>query len=219
MGREAREPSGFHGLPSRFVLDRKSPDTFMADDKEFQVRVQQIGELVGELENISEPDARVGAKALVQLLLDLHAVGIGRVLEIVANNGETGQRIIDDLGRDPLVSSLLVLYGIHPLDLDTRIAQAVEKVRPQVRKGGGELELLSNQEGMVQLRIQITGHACGSTGKTLRKIVEDALYEAAPDMNSLQIEGLEEAAGSSGFVPLGKLGGVIAATSAQERAS
>jgi Fe-S cluster biogenesis protein NfuA len=191
----------------------------MADDKEFQLKVQRIGELVGELENISEPEVRVGAKALVQLLLDLHAVGFERVLEVVAKNGDTGQRIIDDLGRDPLVSSLLVLYGIHPLDLDSRIEQAVEKVGPQVRRGGGELELLSNQEGVVKLRIQITGHACGSTGKTLKKIVEDALYEAAPDMNSLQIDGLDEPTGWSGFVPLGKLGGVIAATSAQERAS
>ena len=46
-------------------------------------------------------------------------------------------------------------------------------------------------------------------------MVEDALYEAAPDMNSLLIEGLEEQAGSSGFVPLGKLGGVMRARSAQ----
>jgi Fe-S cluster biogenesis protein NfuA len=191
----------------------------MADDKEFQAKVQRIGELVGELENISEPEARVGAKALLQLLLDLHAVGLERVLEVVAKNGETGQRIIDDLGRDPLVSSLLVLYGIHPLDMDSRIAQAVEKAGSQVRKVGGELELLSNQEGVVKLRIQITGHACGSTGKTLKKIVEDALYEAAPDMNSLQIEGLEEPTGSSGFVPLGELGGVIGAAPAQDRAS
>jgi hypothetical protein len=31
------------------------------------------------------------------------------------------------------------------------------------------------------------------------------VYEAAPDVNGLLIEGLEEASGSSGFVPLGKL--------------
>ena len=47
-------------------------------------------------------------------------------------------------------------------------------------------------------------------------MVEDALYEAAPDLNQLLIEGLEEQAGSSGFVPLGKLGGVIAAASAHD---
>jgi Fe-S cluster biogenesis protein NfuA len=185
----------------------------MPDDKDFQVKVQRIGELVGALENIEDAETRASAKALVQLLLDLHAVGLERVMEIVAKNGDSAQRTIDDLGGDPLVSSLLVLYGLHPLDLESRVAQAVERVRPRVRKGGGELELLSNESGVVRLQLQVTGHSCGSTGKTLKAMVEDALYEAAPDLGHLLIEGLEEQAGSSGFVPLGKLGGVIAGDS------
>ena len=123
----------------------------MADDKDFQLKVQRIGELVGELEKIADPEARASAKALVQLLLDLHAAGLEQVMEIVAKNGEAGQRMIDELGRDPLVSSLLVLYGLHPLDLESRVAQAVEKVQPRVRKGGGELELLGNEDGVVRL--------------------------------------------------------------------
>src|SRR5579863_4863269 len=183
----------------------------MADNKDFHIKVQRIGELVGELENIADPEARASAKALVQLLLDLHGAGLERVLEIVVKNDESGQRTIDDFGRDPLVSSLLVLYGLHPLDVESRVAQAVEQLRPQVRRGGGELDLLGIEAGVVRLQVQVTGHVCASTGKTLKKLVEDALYEAAPDMNRLIIEGLEEPAGSSGFVPLGQLGGVIAA--------
>lgn len=188
----------------------------MPNDKDFQVKVQRIGELVAGLENIVDAESRAGAKALVQLLLDLHGTGLERVMEVVAKNDESGQRTIDDLGRDPLVSSLLVLYGLHPLDLESRVAQAVEKVRPQVRKGGGDLDLLGNEGGVVRLQLKVTGHACASTGKTLKTMVEDALYEAAPDLNRLLIEGLEEQAGSSGFVPLGKLGGVIAAASAHD---
>lgn len=188
----------------------------MPDDKDFQVKVQRIGELVAELENIADAESRASAKALVQLLLDLHAVGLERTLEIVARNDESGQPTIDDLGRDPLVSSLLVLYGLHPLDFEGRVAQAVEKVQPRVRKGGGELELLGIEGTAVRLRIQVTGHACGSTGKTLKAMVEDALYESAPDMSSLLVEGLDEPAGSSGFVPLDKLGGVVATASVNE---
>jgi Fe-S cluster biogenesis protein NfuA len=191
----------------------------MADDKEFQQKVERIGQLVGQLEIIADAEARAGAKTLVQLLLDLHAVGLERTLEIIAANAQTGQQIIDDLGRDPFVSSLLVLYGIHPLDLDSRIAQAVARVEPQVRKGGGELDLLSNDGGVVRLRVRLTGHGCGSTGKTLKKIIEDALYEAAPDLVVLQVEGLEEAAGSSGFVPLGELGGMTAVAPVENRVS
>jgi Fe-S cluster biogenesis protein NfuA len=183
----------------------------MPDDRDFQTKVQRIGELVGQLENITDAETRTGAKTLVQLLLDLHATGLERVMEIVAKSGEPGLNTIDDLGRDPLVSSLLVLYGLHPLDFESRVAQAVEKVRPHVRKGGGELQLLDTASGVVRLQLHVTGHGCASTGKTLKTMVEDALYEAAPDMGRLLIEGLEEQPGSSGFVPLGKLGGLIAA--------
>jgi Fe-S cluster biogenesis protein NfuA len=188
----------------------------MPDDKDFQVKVQRIGELVGDLENIADPETRASAKALVQLLLDLHGAGLERMMEVVAKSGDTGQQAIDDLGRDPLVSSLLVLYGLHPLDLESRVAQAIERVRPQVRKGGGELDLLGIENGAVRLHLQVTGHSCSSTGKTLKKLVEDLLYEAAPDMSRLSVEGIEEATGSSGFVPLGKLGGVTAAASVHE---
>ena len=183
----------------------------MQDDKTFQAKVQRIGELVGALENISDDESRASAKTLVQLLLDLHSVGLERVMEIVADSGDAGQSIIDHLGRDPLVSSLLVLYGLHPLDVESRIIQAVEKIQPRVRKGGGELELVGFDGGVVRVRVQITGHACGSTAKTLKSMVEEALYEAAPDMNTFVIEGLDEESGSGGFVPVGKLGGVIAA--------
>jgi Fe-S cluster biogenesis protein NfuA len=181
------------------------------DEKNFQTKVQRIGDLVRSLENISDPESRAGAKALVQLLLDMHSVGLERVLEIVADGGESGHRTIDDLGRDPLVSSLLILYGLHPLDLEARVVQAVEKVAPKVRKGGGQLELIAVKVDVVNLHLSVTGHACGSTGKTLKALVEAAMYEAAPDMTALVIEGLEDEAGASGFVPLGKLGGAIPA--------
>lgn len=182
----------------------------MADDKGFQAKIQRLGELVRDLDNIADPESRASAKTLIQLLLDLHSVGLERVMEIVAASGDAGQHAIDDLGRDPLVSSLLALYGLHPLDMETRVVQAIEKIQPRVRKGGGELELLGFESDLVRLHIQVTGHACGSTGKTLKSMVEEALYEAAPDMDALLIEGLEEDSGASGFVPLGKLGGVIA---------
>ena len=71
----------------------------MAEDKDFQMKIQRIGQLVGELENIADPEARAGAKALVQLVLDLHAAGFERVMEIVAKSGEPGLHTIDDLGR------------------------------------------------------------------------------------------------------------------------
>jgi len=177
---------------------------WMQDEKDFQRRIQQIGDLVQELDTIADPEVRTRAKTLVQLILDLHAAGLERALEVIAGNNEFGQRVIDDLGRDSLVSSLLVLYGLHPLDVDVRVARTIEKLIPQVRKGGAELEVESAQNGFVRLRVKVTAHGCGSPTKTLKTLIEDAIYEAAPDISGLQIEGLD-APTSSGFVPLGQL--------------
>jgi Fe-S cluster biogenesis protein NfuA len=191
----------------------------MPDDKDFRNKIKRIGELVGELENIADPELRVSTKSLVQLLLDLHSVGLERAMEIVASAGESGQRTIDELGRDPLVSSLLVLYGLHPLGLESRVAQAVERLQPRVRRAGGKLELLSIHNGGVRLHMRTTDHICGSTAKTIKAMVEDTLYEAAPDLSHLLIEGLDNETGSVGFVSLGKLGGIVAATPAMAEPS
>ena len=79
----------------------------MLDEKDFQKRVQKIGGLVHDLETIADPASRAAAKELVQLLMELHGTGLERILEIVFQSGDAGSRIMDDLGQDQLVSSLL----------------------------------------------------------------------------------------------------------------
>ena len=178
----------------------------MENEKEFEQKVRRIGGLVHELESITDPAARASARELMQLLLDLHAQGIDRMLDIVAQDQEHGQPIIDNFGEDPLVSSLLILYGLHPLDLEGRVSRAVENIRSKVFKSGGEIRSFSVNDGVVRVHVQVSGHGCGSTTGTLRTLIEDAMYEAAPDMSSLALEGLEEKTSSSGFVPLERLG-------------
>ena len=56
----------------------------------------------------------------------------------------------------------------------------------------------------LQLRLHTSGHACGSTTKNLKAIVEEAIYEMAPDLTSLAILEPEDEP-SSGFVPLQSL--------------
>ena len=176
----------------------------MAANTDFRERVQKIGGLVQEIETIADPVVRANTKELVQALMDLHGVALDRALEIVAGAGELGMNLIDQLGRDPMVSSVLVLYGLHPENLDGRVLQAIERVKPQLRKQGCEVELLDLQDGVVRLRVQTPEHACGSTAKTVQATLEGAIYEAAPDVAAVTIEGLE-AKPADGFVALDKL--------------
>ena len=176
----------------------------MADDRDFREDMQRIGGLVQEIESIADPAVRAATKDLVQSLMDLHGAALEKALDIVAEAGEGGMSIIDRLGHDSLVSSVLILYGLHPEDLETRVAKAVDRLKPQLRKQGCEVELLGANGGAIRLRVETGSHTCGSTVKTVQATLEGAIYDAAPDLTSLVIEGFEEKA-SSGFVSLDKL--------------
>jgi Fe-S cluster biogenesis protein NfuA len=176
----------------------------VADGRDFREDMQRIGGLVQEMESIADPAVRAATKGLVQSLMDLHGAALEKALDIVAEAGEPGMSIIDRLSRDSLVSSVLILYGLHPEDLESRVMKAVDKMRSQLRKQGCEVELLGVNDGAIRLRVETGSHTCGSTAKTVQATLEGAIYDAAPDLASLVIEGLEEKP-ATGFVALDKL--------------
>lgn len=166
---------------------------------DFQQRLASIEELVHQIEAAADPAVRTTARELVQTVMDLHGAALERMLELTRGMGDAGESLIQKLGRDELVSSLLILYGLHPQDLETRLVQALDKVNSRLRARSGEVELLSLQDGAVRLRLQANGHGCGSTAQALKEEVEAAIYQAAPDITALVIEGAEE---KQGFVPV-----------------
>ncbi len=177
--------------------------------KEFQERLGRVEELIAALEAAPEPAVRDQVRELIQTLLDLHGTGLERVLSVVYDSGIEGAAVIDELGRDQLVSGLLLLHGLHPLDLETRVRAAIEEVQPRLGLHGGSVELLGvTAEGRVQLKLQGNCHECPSSRLTLRFSIEEALYAAAPDLTGLDVEGLPEetapAAGGPEVVPAPK---------------
>ncbi len=176
----------------------------MPDEKDFQQRVQRIGALVQEIESIADPALRASTTQLVQLIMEFHGTALDRALEIVVYTGAPGMGLIEKLGRDPMVGGLLVLHGLHPDGMETRVNRAVERLAAKLQRDGAVLQLLGIEDGAVHIRVTPGEHACGSTSKALQAEVEDAIYEAAPDIASLSVEGLEGKP-ASGFVSLNQL--------------
>ena len=161
----------------------------MADapnDREFRKRMGRIETLIQEIERFPDAGARAHTREIVQTLLDLHGAGLERILEHLAAAGDTGLAMIDSLARDELVGSLLLLYGLHPLDVETRVRQALDRVRPYVRSQGGHVELVGTVGGVVRLRL----HARSSSAAALRSAVEEAIYAKAPDVAGVEVEAL-----------------------------
>ncbi|HEX3316311.1 MAG TPA: hypothetical protein VHR72_15540, partial [Gemmataceae bacterium] len=102
------------------------------DSNEFQAELQRLDTMLHEAEQAADPAARGRLQEIVQAVLHLHGVGLERLLEIVADSGEQGQKIVDACGADDVVSGLLLLHGLHPADVEERVLQALEAVRPML---------------------------------------------------------------------------------------
>lgn len=188
----------------------------MADPTVFQEQIRRLSELVTEFEQMPDGPQKTAGKELVQLLMEVHAEGLERIMEIAFESSEAGGALIDRLGKDDVSGGLLLLYSLHPDALETRVQTAVERMRPRLRKLACTVDLLGVDEGNVRVRITKSGHSCGSSSGEVRALVENGIYELAPDVTSLEILGLEEPS-SSGFVALESLAGPALVTSGSDR--
>jgi Fe-S cluster biogenesis protein NfuA len=177
------------------------------EEREFQQRIQKIEALVRKIESLADAEARTSAMELFKLVMDLHGAGVERMMDIVFEAGEPGRAMIDKLGQDELVGSLLLLYGLHPLDLETRVMQALDKLRPDLSSHAARVELLGVHDGAVRLRLEQSAGGCGSSAQNLRAALEEAIYDAAPDITALEVEGGAAQPSASGLVQLAGLSG------------
>ena len=166
--------------------------------------IEKVEELIQAIENLPDPAARASALGLVQALMDFHGEALDRLMEIVASQGEAGYSIFDKFTGDELVSNLLLLYGLHPLPLEMRVLQALEKVKPHLDSHGGSVELLEINEGVVRLRLHGSCKGCPSSADTLKLAIEASIFAAAPDVVAIKAEGAIEKSSSSDFVQIAK---------------
>lgn len=165
----------------------------------------RIETLVQEVAEFSDPHARATAEELVQALLNMYGEGLARLLELTADTEASGLALIDTFASDELLSSLFLLHGLHPIDIETRVLEALDGVRPYLKSHGGNVELVKVEAGIAHLRLEGSCHGCPSSTMTLKLAIEEAIYKAAPDLDGLQVEGVTEPPARPGtpitFVP------------------
>ena len=121
---------------------------------------------------------------VVRLVTELYGTGLERILAVV------GPEVAAVLAGDELVASLLLVHGLHPDDLGSRVEGALESVRPFLRHHEGDVELLDVDEatGAVHLRLLGSCDGCPSSAVTLQLAVERAIREAAPEIGIIDVE-------------------------------
>ena len=137
--------------------------------------IQQIERLIREIEASADPATKAGVRKLVEAILEFHGAALSRMLEL------SGDGLARTFARDDLAASLLLLYGLHPEEFETRVQRAVDRLQG--------VDLLS-----------ISGFVVRVKGDAPRPVIEQALYAAAPEIAEEEIEGARAAVPS--FVPL-----------------
>lgn len=158
--------------------------TPLLDSDALIARVQQ---LTARLESIGDPVAREVGEELVSAVVQMYGAGLERIVAALQ-----GSPLLDELSRDGVVASLLLIHDLYPVPLEERVAQALERVRPYMESHGGDVELLGVAHGVARLRLQGSCRSCAASSATLELAVRQALEEAAPDLQGMEVEGVVE---------------------------
>jgi Fe-S cluster biogenesis protein NfuA len=151
--------------------------------------VERVQELLGSLDEIADPQAQARVGELVGAVLELYGAGLDRILGILTDAGDAGLPIRDELLDDGIVSSLLLIHGLYPVPLEERVVEALDSVRPFLASHGGNVELLSMEDGIARLQLQGSCNGCPSSAATLEHALREAIDAAAPDLLGLEVEG------------------------------
>jgi Fe-S cluster biogenesis protein NfuA/nitrite reductase/ring-hydroxylating ferredoxin subunit len=176
-------------------------------------RVRQAGEQIEELLatlRTASGSAAAAAEELVRLLLGLYGDGLSHIMDALAAEGAPGEAIRDRLLDDPLVESLLLLHDLHPLDTDTRIQRALDRVRPYLGSHAGGVEYLgTGPDGVARLRLEGSCHGCPSSTVTVQLAIEGAVQDAAPEVTEVVVEGMTDPPGPE-LLQIGRRPGMAA---------
>lgn len=152
--------------------------------------VEQLNLLVEQIE--SYPDAKIREKTLdlVQIILALHREALRRVLTSFDSLPKKEQ-MLSQIAADDVVRAILLIHGLLPNDLQTRVAVAIDELRPFLISQGGDVELLGIENGHARMRLIRNGQGAPPIS-TLKLEIEKALIEAAPELLGIEIEGVAE---------------------------
>lgn len=155
-----------------------------------QELVERVQELLGSLDEIADPVAQNRVQELIGAVLELYGAGLERILGVLADAGEPAVPIRDALLDDGVVASLLLIHGLFPVPLEERVMQGLENIRPFLAGHGGNVELVSVENGVARLKLQGSCDGCPASASTLENALRDAIDEVAPDLLGLEVEGV-----------------------------
>jgi len=155
---------------------------------------QRIEQLLAQLDALPDPQARSCAQQLVQGVLDLHGIGLARLVDLLIDLAPAGPALLETLAEDEAVAALLLLHGLHPDPLPRRIERALDRLHAEMGVHGFTLELLAIDADADTVRLRLRGmpsHGMLAAAE-VQHAVEDAVFALAPEVATVAIDGLAQ---------------------------
>lgn len=165
-------------------------DEVSVEEQDAEELLGQLGALVEELEQYPDTEVREKSLDIVQIILNLHGEGLRRMLatfESLPLKSEIYARLLGD----EVIRALLTIHDLLPEELETRVAKAVEELRPFLISQGCDVKLLSVEDGRALLRLMRSGKGAPPVA-ALKLEIEKVFDVAAPDLLGIDIEGVAE---------------------------
>ena len=162
-------------------------------DEELRGRIGRIEALIEEIERFADPAAQAQAREIVHALLEFHGAALSNLV------GHIEAAVGPGLGNSRSIRTrragveLVAALRAPPPGSPSESRPGSRSGCPQLHSHKGDVELLRIAEGVVRLRMQGSCNGCPSSSATLRQTIEAAIYNAAPDVLAIEVEGVMEA--------------------------
>jgi hypothetical protein len=147
---------------------------------------QEMEALLDRLERLGDPGVREDARALVGLLMRLHGDALARLLEMARAAGQ--EALLGAWKDDPRVGGLLLLHGLHPDDLASRVRQALAEPAPLAAFLGVAVSVRRVSEEEVVLALAAAPDVPPAALAELRGRMEAAVVRLAPEVQAVRFE-------------------------------
>ena len=168
----------------------KAPPSGAADNIDHVV--ERVQDLQAQLESTGDSAPRELTEELVSAVVQMYGAGLERIVDSLFEAGTEGERLAARLAEDPLIATLLLIHDLHPVPLEQRVQDALDSVRPYMESHGGNVALLSLEDGIARIHLQGSCSDCSASAVTLELAIKQALEEAAPDLEGLEVEGMRD---------------------------
>jgi len=154
---------------------------------------EQLSALLESIEQHPDADFRDRVRELVYSVVELHHGALQRILEM-AGARDDGEELLEQLSNDELVRAVLMVHGLMPQDLESRVLAALDHAREHLKPYDADVELVGIRESVARLRLIGGAASTNVSTAVLKGEIEQALHELAPDLLNVEYEDLIAAA-------------------------